>query len=48
MPTIDEARLPISLLEHFQAADAQERVVLLLRSLTPLSAPGMVTHSHGR
>ena len=48
MPTIDESALPTSLLERFLASDAQSRVVLLLRFLTPLSAPGPITKSDGR
>ena len=48
MPTIDESALPTSLLERFADGDAQSRVVLLLRFLTPLSAPGPITQRYGR
>ncbi len=48
MPTIDESALPMSLLERFANGDALARVVLLLRFLTPLSAPGLITQRYGR
>jgi hypothetical protein len=48
MPTIDESALPMSLLERFVNGDALARVVLLLRFLIPLSAPGPITQRYGR
>ena len=48
MPTIDESALPLSLLERFADSDALARVVLLLRFLAPLSAPGAITQRYGR
>ena len=48
MPTIDESALPLSLLERFANGDALARVVLLLRFLTPLSAPSPITQRYGR
>ena len=48
MPNIDESALPTSLLERFADGDAQSRVVLLLRFLTQLSAPGPITQRYGR
>ena len=48
MPTIDESDLPRSLLERFTDSDALARVVLLLRFLTPLSAPDSNRQRDGR
>lgn len=48
MPMIDDAALPLSLLERFVSSDDRTRVVQLLRFLMPLSVPGAATQYEGR
>ena len=48
MPTIDDATLPLSLLERFASGDDRTQVVQLLRFLMPLSVPAGATQHEGR